>query len=223
MRHGEHGALVAMQELLEPQNRLGVEVVGGLVEQQQVGGLEQQAAQRHAATFTTGKHVHRHIGVRALQRVHGLGQLAVEIPAVGGVDGFLQLAHFFHERVEVGVGIGHFGGNRVEAFDFREHVAECHLHVLENGFVFVKRRLLLQNAHGIARGQACLAVGNLFETGHDLQQRGLAHAVRAHHADFRAGIERQRNVVENHLVAMRFARLVHGVNEFRHAGLLFVD
>ena len=212
-----------MQELLEPQNRFGVEVVGGLVEQQQVGGLEQQAAQRHAATFATGKHVHRHVGVGALKRVHGLGQLAVEVPAVSGVDGFLQLAHFFHKRVEVGVGIGHFGRNRVEAVDFREHVAECHLHVFENGFVLVKRRLLLQNAHGIAWGQARLAVGNLFEAGHNLQQRGLAHAIRAHHADFRAGIERQRNVVENHLVAVRFARLVHGVNEFRHAGLLFVD
>ena len=169
-----------MQELLKPQNRLGVEVVGRLVEQQQVGGLEQQAAQRHATAFATGKHVHRHVGVGALQRVHSLGQLTIEIPAVGGVDGFLQLAHFFHKRVEVGIGVGHLGGNRVEAIDFREHVAECHLHVFENGFVLVKRRLLLQNAHGIARGQACLAVGNLFEAGHDFQQRGFAHTVAAH-------------------------------------------
>ena len=39
VRDGEHRALVLVEELLEPQDRLGIEVVGGLVEEQQVGGL----------------------------------------------------------------------------------------------------------------------------------------------------------------------------------------
>ncbi len=46
---GDHGAGVLLQEPLEPGDRLGVEVVGRLVEQQQVGPREQQPAQRDPA------------------------------------------------------------------------------------------------------------------------------------------------------------------------------
>lgn len=40
---GDDGAGVALEVLLEPEDGLGVEVVGGLVEQQQVGLLQEQA------------------------------------------------------------------------------------------------------------------------------------------------------------------------------------
>ena len=63
MRDGKHGAGVVLEEVLKPQDGLGVQVVGGLVEQQQVGGLEQQLAQGHAAALTAGEHVHRHVGI----------------------------------------------------------------------------------------------------------------------------------------------------------------
>jgi hypothetical protein len=46
--HGDHGARILLEEALEPRHRLGVEMVGGLVEQQQIGTLEQ--ADRHSAT-----------------------------------------------------------------------------------------------------------------------------------------------------------------------------
>ena len=52
---GQDGAGVRRQVVLQPLHRLGVEVVGGLVEQQQVGLLEQQLAQRDAAALTTGE------------------------------------------------------------------------------------------------------------------------------------------------------------------------
>ena len=74
----------------------GIQVVGGLVEQQQVWSLEQQLAQSHTAALATGAHVHWGIWVRALQSVHRLLELGVEIPTVGGVDFGLQLAHLFH-------------------------------------------------------------------------------------------------------------------------------
>ena len=63
MRDGKHRALVVVQEVLEPQDRLGVQVVRGLVEQQQVGSLEQQLAQGHATALAAGKHVDRHVGM----------------------------------------------------------------------------------------------------------------------------------------------------------------
>jgi hypothetical protein len=52
---GEDGARVLRQVPLEPQHALGVEVVGRLVEQQQVGRLEQQLAQRDATALATGQ------------------------------------------------------------------------------------------------------------------------------------------------------------------------
>ena len=48
-------ALVLGQVLLEPRHRLGVEVVGGLVQQQQVGRAQQQAAERDAAALAAGE------------------------------------------------------------------------------------------------------------------------------------------------------------------------
>ena len=55
MGDGDDRALVLGQVLLEPGDRLGVEVVGRLVEQQQVGRGEQQPAQGDAAPLAAGE------------------------------------------------------------------------------------------------------------------------------------------------------------------------
>ena len=220
MGHGEHGAGVVVEELLEPQHALGVEVVGGLVKQQQVGRLEQQTAQGHAPALAARQHVHRHVGVGALQGVHGLGELRVEVPAVCGVNLVLELAHLGHEGVEVSVGVGHLVADLVEAVDLSEQVAKGHTHVLDDGLVVVERRLLLEQAHGVAGGEAGVAVGDLLLAGHDLEQRRLAHAVGAHDANLGAREKAQGHVIEDDLVAMALARLEHLVDELCHPYLL---
>ena len=48
-------ALVLRQVLLQPGDRLGVEMVGGLVQQQQVRRAQQQPAQRHAPALAAGE------------------------------------------------------------------------------------------------------------------------------------------------------------------------
>ena len=211
---GDDGTLVLVQELLQPQDRLGIEVVRGLVEQQQVRSFEQQLAQCHTAAFTTGAYGHRSVRVRALQGVHGLLELGVEIPAVGGVDVVLQLAHLFHQGVEVGIRIGHFLTDLVETGHLFGDFAERHLDVLADGLGLVQRRLLLQDADGESRGQIGFAVGDGVDAGHDLEQRGLAHAVRADDADLGARQEAQGHVIENHAVAVSLAGLDHLINEF---------
>ena len=205
-----------MQELLQPQNRLGIEMVGGLVEQQQIRCFEQQLAQCHTAAFATGAHVDRGVRVGTLQSVHGLIELGVEIPTVRRVDLGLQLAHLFHQSVEVGIRIGHLLADLVEARDLVGDRTEGHLDVLAHGLGVVQRRLLLQNAHGKARGEGCLAVGDGVESGHDLQQRGLTHAVGADDADLRARQEAQGHVIEDHAVAIGLASLDHLVNKLSH-------
>jgi hypothetical protein len=71
-------------------------------------------------------------------------------------------------------------------------------------------RLLLEQPDGRARRELRLAPELGVEPGHDPQQRGLAGAVQAQHADLGAGQEAQRDVLEHLLVGgMRPGQLVH--------------
>ena len=216
MRDGHDGAGVLVQELLEPEDRLGVQMVGGLVKEQQVGSLEQETAEGHAAALAAGEDRDRRVRVRTLQGVHRLRELGVEVPAVGGVDLVLELAHLGHEGVEVSVGVGHLGAHLVEALDLGKQVAKGQLDVLANGLVLVKRGLLLQDAHGVAGAEHGLAVGDVLEAGHDLEQRGLAGAVGAHHADLGAGEDAHRDVVQDDLVVDGLAGADQLVHELCH-------
>ena len=53
VRDNDDRAGVLGQRLLEPRHGLNVKVVGRLIEQQEVGVLEQDLAQCHAAALTT--------------------------------------------------------------------------------------------------------------------------------------------------------------------------
>ena len=218
MRDGEHRTRVVLEELLEPQHALRVEMVGRLVEKQQVRCLKEQAAQRHAAALAAGEHVHRRIRVGALQRIHGLRELALEVPAIGRVDLVLQVAHLLHERIEIGVRLGHLLANLVEALHLGDDVRKRLLDVLDDGLVLVERRLLEQDTHGIARRQTRLARRDFLHACHDLEQRVLAHAVGANHADLRSREEAHGHVVEDHLVTVCAARAIHLVDELCHWG-----
>ena len=52
---GDDRAVVLLQKLFEPVDRFGVEMVGRLVEEQQVGPREQQPAEGDAATLAAGQ------------------------------------------------------------------------------------------------------------------------------------------------------------------------
>ena len=84
---------VSAQMALQPVDRLGVEMVGRLVEQQQFGLLEQQPAQRDAAALAARQRVDVGFVGGAAERVHRLLDLAVEIPQALGLDLVLQAGH----------------------------------------------------------------------------------------------------------------------------------
>lgn len=139
--------------------------------------------------------------------------MGIEIPTVGGIDFFLKLAHFGHQRIIISIWIGHFLTYLVKTVDFFSDFAKSCLDVLADCFGFVQWRFLLEDAHGIAGGQFCIPVGNGFDAGHDFQQGRFTHAVRADHADFRAWQKAQGHVVKNHAVAVGFAGIDHLVNK----------
>ena len=149
---GEHGAGIVLEEVLEPQDGLRVQVVCGLVEQQEVGGLEQELAQGDATALSAGEDVHRHVGIGQLQRVHGLAELGIDVPAIGGVNLILQTAHLGHEGVHVAIRVAHLDRDLVEALDLGDEIGESHAHVLDDGLILVERRLLLQRSPPCSRG-----------------------------------------------------------------------
>ena len=107
----DDAARVFLEEVLEPGDALGVEVVGRLVEQQDVGLRQQQARQRHAALLAARELGHVGVARRAAQRVEGLLDLRVEVPEVAGVDLVLERRHL------VGGLLGVVGGDLVVAVE----------------------------------------------------------------------------------------------------------
>ena len=102
----DDGARIVLEEALEPGDRFGIEMVRRLVEQEQVGRLEQQPAQRDAAPLAARERADVGVGRRQAQRVHRELEPRVEVPAVGRLDLVLDLAllvehlvHFLRRQV----------------------------------------------------------------------------------------------------------------------------
>ena len=203
--HGQHGPRVRRQVALEPLHRLGVEVVGGLVEQQQGGLLQQQLAQRDPTALATGEVVDQLLRGRAAQGVHRLVEPAVEVPGAGVVEVGLQVAHLGEELVVVGVGVGQLLGDRVVAVELALDLVDGLLDVLQHRLALGQRRLLLEHADGGAGVDDGVTVAGVLQPRHDLQQGRLAGAVGSDDTDLGAVEERQRDVVENDLVAVGLA------------------
>ena len=68
--NGNDGTLILLQVLLQPINALSIKVVGGLVEEQDIGLLQEQPAQSHTTALTTREVCHGLVLGRATQCVH---------------------------------------------------------------------------------------------------------------------------------------------------------
>ncbi len=183
-------------------------MVGRLVEQQQIGLVEQQLAQRDAAALAARQLGDVGVVRRAAQRVHRQVDLGVEVPQVLRVDLVLQLRHL------VGGFVGVIGGDLVVAVEQRLLGRDALHHVLADGLALVEMRLLLEVADAGALGDPALAVKFGVDAGHDAQQRRLAGAVDAEHADLGVRVERQMDVIQ-HLLAGRIGlgQALHVIDE----------
>ena len=219
MRHRDDRARVVLQEPFEPAHRLGVEVVGRFVEQQQVGRLQQQPTQRHAAPLAARKRGDVGVGRRQPQRVHRQIEAAVEIPRVGGVDPVLQPRLLFEHLVHL-LGrhlLAELHVHGVVVVEQLPHLGDALFDVAAHVLGRIQHRLLRQVADGDAFAGERLAAEVVVEAGHDLQQRRLARAVQAEDADLGAGKEREPDVLEDLVVGLvDFPEPLHGVDELRH-------
>ena len=160
------------------------------------------------------------IWIRALQRVHGLRELAVQVPAVSCVNLGLELAHLCHQRVKISVRIAHLNADLVEARDLGKQVTEGELNVLLDCFGFIQRWLLLEQTNRVTWGELSLTVRDVLHAGDNLEQRRLSHAVWSHDADFCAWVHADGDVIKNDLLANCFTGLVHLIDKLCHVLLL---
>ena len=197
--HGDDGALVLLQVGLQPLHRLGVEVVGGLVQQEDVGFSEQQAAEGHAAPFASGEVLHRCVAVGTAQRVHSAFQFGVELPGVVLLNEVCELALPLDELVHLVVvhGLGELHAHLLVLLQHIHDLLHALLHHLLDGERVVELRLLREITDGVARSEDHLALIGLVNAGDDLQQRGFSRAVETEHADFRPVEEGKVDVFED--------------------------
>ena len=196
---GDHhdAALEADQQLLEPGDRVEVEVVGRLVEEQHVGHGDERARQRDALLGPARELGDRSRAVEVEMRQRRLDPL-LPVPGIERLDPRLQ-----------GVEVGAFGMRLVGIADdarFGDALADG----VEDRAGVVELGLLRHVADAQALGLLQQAVVELLEPGDHLQQRRLAGAVAADQADPLARLERQRGAVEQGDVAVGEVRVGEG-------------
>jgi hypothetical protein len=205
--------------LLQPLHALGVQVVGGLVEQQEIGPRQQQPAQRDPAPLPAGQGGDRGVAGRQPQGVHGHVELGVQVPGARRVDRVLDRRVLVEQAVHLlGAGLAEALAQLLEPGQQGAGGGDTVLDVAEHVPGRVKGRLLVQDADRRPRGEGGLAVGDRLQAGHDLQHGRLAGPVGTDNADLGPGQEGQGHVVEDELVLVRLAHPLHHVDVLGHAG-----
>ncbi len=195
-------------------------MVGGLVQEQHVRLRQQQAAQGDASPLAPGQGGDVRLPGRQAQRVGGNLQLALQLPAIGGVNGILEAALFLQQLVHLIIvqRFAELHADLVEAVQQLLRLGDALLDVAAHVLVRIQFRFLGQVADLDAGLRARLAVEFLFHAGHDFQQRGLAGTVQAQHADLGAREKGQADVTQDVPLGRHdLGDPIHGVDVLSHA------
>ncbi|OPY17054.1 MAG: hypothetical protein A4E69_00063 [Syntrophus sp. PtaB.Bin138] len=213
---GDDRSLVRLQVMLQPGHRFCVQVVGGFVEEQDVGPLQEEAAEGHPPPLAAGENLHGGVSRRAAQGVHGHFQAGVEVPGVHGVQLVLDLrlpvaqaGHLF-----IGHGVGELLADPVVFRQEFHRSGSALLHDVPDGQGLIQLRLLLQKPDGISRRGDRLAVELRIDPGQDPQQGTLARPVQSEDADLGSVKIGQGNVLENRFLVVNLGHSDHGVDDF---------
>ncbi len=214
VRDRDHGAVVVLQVPFEPGDRLRVEVVRRLVEQEQIGLAEQEPAQRDPAPFASTQLRHVGVGRRKSQRVHRDLELTVEVPTADVVDLVLQIGLLGEELVEVGVGLAHRVAHLLETVEEVLGARHTFDDVAQHVLVGIEPGLLGQEPDGEARRDPAFTLVAVVFSGDDAQQGRLPRAVQAQHADLRPGVHRDVDAAQDLLVRRVYpAQITHRQDE----------
>ena len=218
MRNGNHRTLILLQMGFQPLDGFGIQVVGGLVQQEDIGLTQQQAAEGHPAPFTARKGCDRCIRRRALEGIHRPFQFGIDFPSAHMLDLFRELTLPFDERVHAVIvhRLHESCRDLVVLGQQVHHLLNPFLNHFQHGFGRIHLRFLLQVADTVARRPDHLSLVGFLNPGDDFQERGFTRAVQTDDADLGPVEERQIDILEDNLVVVRedLAHPVHGENDF---------
>ncbi len=216
---GDDSPGIFLEMALQPCDRLGVEVVGRLVEQQKIGCGKQKAAKRNPAALTPRQGGYRGIPRRHPKGVHGDLDLAFQVPGAGRLDPTLQLGLLGAEGVVVGVGIGPTRQYLLVAVEERLDRRHPVHHIPDDILVGVEHRFLRQQTHGEPFPEPGIAGCGLVLARHHPQEGGFPRPIGADHPDLGAVVEAEGDLAQH--VSVRWDMTCgahHRVNEVGHGG-----
>ena len=183
------------QLLLQPFDRFQVEMVGRLVQQQQIGLLKQDLSEQRPGALAAAQ-VRHLLGVLVLveaQPAQHLADARLVGVAARHLEGGLRVAVFCQQRVIVAVAPARDIGQAVLQLGQRGAlVAQPIEDVQHRGvqrLVARGRRILRQIPDGQPAPARDIARRRRLDPGQDAQQGRLARAVRAHKTDAVAGLD----------------------------------
>ena len=180
----QNGTGVALEVVFQPLHGGEVQMVGGLVQNEDVRLLEEELGQTETGQLTAGEDPHV-LAPGILCKAHAgqhLLDVDVHVVAVGGVDDVLQFVVRFEKDGVVGRG-RHLLFQDLHPGHGVQHRGEGGAHLPVNIQRDIELCVLLQIAQRHAVGHAELAVIVGVDAGQDLEQGRLARAVLAHDAD----------------------------------------
>ena len=214
VRDEQHRTVVVLQVLLQPLDRLNIEVVGRLVQQEDRGATQQQLRQLDTHTPTARELGRRTTKVasfeaQAEQRLFDIGiarlttqQLvhllcliqAVQQVGIGLALVILARSHLTGHLLDLGLQAQHLLEGFAGLLDQRRRIV--HAHRLRQ----VADRTIAIDRHGARR--RCLLARN------QAQQRRLTRAIATHQTDTVLRVDQKRNIIKKGPTAIRHGQII---------------
>ena len=193
----DHGRVERGELALEPLEVRDVEVVRGLVEEEQIGVAAERAGERGARQLAARERAQRAVEVllREAEPAHDRGRAVAPRVAAGVLEPRLRLGVAVQRRLRV-VALRHRLLEPPELVLERDEVARAGEHVLAQAQLLLERRPLVVQRDPRPLGERELAAVLLGLAGEDPQQRRLAGAVRPGERDAVAALDGERDAVE---------------------------
>jgi hypothetical protein len=213
VRDEDHRVGIRVQILFQPVARFEIEMVGRLVEQQQIGLAEEQLRQRDAHLPSTGEPLRRPLEIgrfEAEPAEHRRGP-QFDAVAVAQAELILEIAVAMEHRVVLGLRDARIGEPIFQTVHLRldrEQLTERARGLLEQRSAGVAQSVLGQ----VADRERCRCENrariDLFEAGHHPQQGGFADAVGAAQTDAFPIVDLPGDVIEENAVAEGFREVL---------------
>lgn len=195
--HEQHRAVEAEQQLLQPVDRLDVEVVGRLIQQQHVGCEHECAREQHAPLHAARQVGEPGLGRQFQSREHAI-HAPVQVPALLRVDARL------HARERIGMaGQLELVAELVELREQCAQFAQRRGHHIEHAARKSMRHFLREPGHAHAALHAHLAIVGAQFARDQPQQRRLARAVATDDAHAFARLDHEVDLVQQQRTADR--------------------